>query len=423
MAICAWLVMAFDSDEQDPRDYLKTEYGGLTLHIKPGHRDDVSRVATFLEDNTKYAEAHLIINRFLSAMAWKEGKAFVSLGAIAGGALPSERDKPRFNYGEGRVFRYAVISRFDFEHLQNPPNDKQKLALALYREGLNSYSYDVQFYRFLSFFKILNIKLEKGKEHVAWINGNVGKVWNFRAQERLAELQRTQADIGDYLWRQGRNAIAHAYAEPILDPDLPTDRAAATRDADLMQSLAEVFIQEEMGVPSQRKIWQEHLYELEGFRRLFGDNLVARLKAKENVLLADFPRIPPLTLNLKEQTPYECLTALPFRAAACKEGTVFLVTDPNAQSMAVVLALNFPGESLELVLSNFTVNQRQEKYTKAVAACYYRFLIEYFCNGYLQVFNAETGERLTYKTAFLPANIDVGAMVDVWRKKIEELEA
>jgi hypothetical protein len=134
MPICAWLVMAFDSDEQDPRDYLKTEYGGLTLHIKPGHGDEVSRISTFLDDNTKYEEAHLIINRFLSAMAWKEGKAFVSLGAMSSGAMATERDKPRFNYGEGRVLRNAVISRFDFEHLQNPPSDKQKLALALYRE-------------------------------------------------------------------------------------------------------------------------------------------------------------------------------------------------------------------------------------------------------------------------------------------------
>jgi len=159
--------MVFDSDEQDPRDYLKTEYGGLTLHIKPGHGDEVSRVSPFLEDSANFAEAHLTINRFLSAMAWKEGKAFASLGAMSSGASPTDRDKPRFNYGEGRVFRYAVISRFDFEHLQNPPNDKQKLALALYREGLNSYSYDVQFYRFLSFFKILNIKFSTGKAQIA----------------------------------------------------------------------------------------------------------------------------------------------------------------------------------------------------------------------------------------------------------------
>jgi hypothetical protein len=267
MAICAWLVMAFDSVEQDPRDYLKTEYGGLTLHIKPGHGEAVSLISTFLEDNTKYTEAQLIINRFLSAMAWKEGKAFVTLGGIAGGALPTERDKPRFNYSEGRVLRGAIISQLDFEHLQNPPDDKQKLALALYREGLNSRI--AQFYRFLSFFKILNIKFATGKAQIGWINANLGKIWNFIAQERLAELQKTEPDIGEYLWKEGRNAIAHANTDPILDPDIPTDRTAATRDADLMHGLAEVLIQEELGVPSQRKIWQEHLYELEGFKRLF----------------------------------------------------------------------------------------------------------------------------------------------------------
>jgi hypothetical protein len=419
MGICAWLVMAFDSQEQDTRDYLKTEYGGLTLHIKPGHGDAVSLVSTFLEDNTKYAEAQLVINRFLSAMAWKEGKAFVTLGAIAGGALPTERDNPRFNYSEGRVLRGASISRFDFEHLQNPSDDKQKLALALYREGQNSYN--AQFYRFLSFFKILNIKFSTGKEQVAWINTNLGKIWNFMAQRRLAELQKTEPNIGEYLWKQGRNAIAHAYTDPILDPDIPTDRTAAMKDADLMEGLAAVFIQDELGVPSLRKIWQEHLYELEGFKQLFGEILTARLKAKENVPLNDFPPIPLLRLNLKEQPAYDCLSALTFRVVACKDGIVLLATDHAVQPMAVALALNFPTETLELVLNMFGVNQNQEKYTKAMAACYYSFLIGYFCNGRLEVFNSGTGERLSHKTAFIPVNIDLQATVEGWKKKIEEL--
>jgi len=421
MAICAWLVMAFDSEEQDPRDYLKTEYGGLTLHIKPGRGEAVSLISTFLEDNTKYADAQLIINRFLSAVAWKEGRAFVTLSGIAGGAPPTDRDKPRFNYSEGRVLRGAIISRFDFEHLQNPPDEKQKLALALYREGLNSRN--TQFYRFLSFFKILNIKFARGKAQVGWINANLGKIWDFIAQQRLAELQKTEPNIGEYLWKEGRNAIAHANTDPILDPDIPTDRTAATRDADLMQGLAEVFIQEELGVPSQRKIWQEHLYELEGFKRLFGDRLTARLNAKESVPQADFPPIPPLTLNLKEQPPYDCLTSLSFRVVACKDGIVLLATDPTVQPMAVALALNFPAEKLELVLNMFGVNHKQEKYTKATAACHYGFLIRYFCNGCLQVFDATTGERLSHKTAFLPVDIDLHATVEGWKQKIRELEA
>lgn len=137
MSSCGWLVVAFDSVYQDPRDYLKTEYGGLTLHIKPGQNDSVSRIATFVENYSNYEEAQLTVNRFLSAMAWKERTEFVTLGAMVSGAHPSQRETPRFNYSEKRVLREAVISHFDFEHLQSPPGEKQKLALALYREGIN----------------------------------------------------------------------------------------------------------------------------------------------------------------------------------------------------------------------------------------------------------------------------------------------
>jgi hypothetical protein len=417
---CGWLVTAFDSEIPDPRDYLNTEYGGLTLHIKPGHDDAVSAISVFLEDRDNSHDAQLVINRFLSAMAWKESSAFVTLGAIIGGAYPTERDEPRFNYNEGRVLRGGVISRFDFEHLQNPTEDKQKLALALYREGLNS---NTDFYRFLSFYKIINIGFANGHEQAAWINANLGKIWNYQAEPRLKELQSTGEDVGSYLLRQGRDAIAHAYSQPILDPDLPTDRASVKRNVDLMQGLAEVFIQEELGAPSQRKIWAEHLYELEGFKRLFGDALALRLKVKESVSIKEFPAIPPLTLNLKEQPPYECLNALIFQITVCKDGVVYLSTDPLSHPMQVLLALRFPDERLELVISRFGINSKQKDHTIALAVSYWRFLIAYYCNGCLQVFDSRTGKRLSHKTAFVAQDIDLHATVEAFKKKIEELEA
>jgi hypothetical protein len=251
---------------------------------------------------------------------------------------------------------------------------------------------------------------------------NLGKIWNYTAQQRLTELQKTEPDIGEYLWKEGRNAIAHANTDPILDPDISTDRTAAMRDADLMQGLAELFIQEELGVPSKRKIWNEHLYELEDFKRLFKGPLTARLEAKESVPLGDFPPIPALTLNLKEHTAFDCLAVLSFRVTACKNGIVLLATDPTAQPMMVTLALDFPAERPELVLNTFGANQKQEKYTKALAACCYEFLIGYFCNGCLQVFNATTGERLSHKSAFLRVNVDLRATVEGWKQKIKELE-
>jgi len=52
----------------------------------------------------------------------------------------------------------------------------------------------------------------------------------------------------------------------------------------------------------------------------------------------------------KEQPPYDCLTAPP-RVAVSEDGPALLATDPTALPMAVTLALNFPAETLELVLN------------------------------------------------------------------------
>jgi hypothetical protein len=41
----------------------------------------------------------------------------------------------------------------------------------------------------------------------------------------------------------------------------------------------------------------------------------------------------------------------------------------------------------------------------------------------LQVFDAQTGERLSHKTAFVAQDIDLHATVEAFKKKIEELEA
>jgi hypothetical protein len=57
MALCRWLVTTFDSEERDPRDYITTEYGGLTLHIKPGHRDAASVIVTFLDHSVVHENA------------------------------------------------------------------------------------------------------------------------------------------------------------------------------------------------------------------------------------------------------------------------------------------------------------------------------------------------------------------------------
>jgi hypothetical protein len=420
MSPCGWMVTAVDSEIHDLRDYLRTEYGGLTLHIRPCHNDEIGAISVFLEDIHEPHGAQLVINRFLSAMAWKESSPFVTLGAAISGAKATDRNRPRFNWREERILRGGIISTLDFEHLQNPSGNKQKLALALYRDGLNSNN---EFYRFLSFYKIVNIGYERGPQQAAWINANLNNVWGHTAQLRLQELQKTEPDVGAYLLKQGRNAIAHAFSQPILDPDLPTDRAEARSNTYLMEGLSQTFIQEELGVPSLRKIWDQHFYELEGFKRLFGDVLVHKLKAKESVPPGDFPAIPALTLNLKEHQPYECFSTVPFRVAECRGGIVLLKADPNTQPMHVILNLDFPSEQLELVISALGIDPLGAGYTRDLAISFYEFLIGYFGNGCLQVFDSTSGLRLSHKLPFIPLNVDPRTAIERWQQEIQKLSA
>jgi hypothetical protein len=419
--ICKWIVTVFDSSIEDPRDYLKTEYGDLTLHIKPGHGDEVNRVSVFVEDPNQDEEVRLTINRFLSAMAWKDAQQYVTLGSIASGARLADKDNPRFNYSERRILRYRVIDQFDFEHLQNPPGQKQKLALALYREGLNS---NLPLYQLLSFYKIINIGFGRPDDQMAWINSNLAKVRDHFGTRRLEQLSSTVADIGKHLYVQGRTAIAHAYSDPIKDPDAPVDVQTAKQDTELMQALARIFIEDELGVPSLHKIHSEHLYELAGFKQLFGEALTDMLRAAKNIQVADFPTIPPLTIgqrvHLEDGLRYSCLTGLPFRVVSCVAGVVVLEADSTAQPIRACLVLDFPAERLEFVLERFGINGRLK--SKEVEICWYRFLIDYFHNGYLRVFDANSNERLSHKLAFIPFNIDPGATVEAWQRRIAELE-
>ena len=416
-----WLNIAFESEIRDSRPLLRCEYDGLALHIKPSsdpiHADVI---AVFTDDSAVVDDIQLRVNRFLSAMAWKDGQAYVTLGTTGLATASLESNTPLFIHRERRCSPYATLSRYDFEHLQNPQKPEQKLALALYRDGLGANN---EFYRFLSFYKIINIGHSTGETQKAWINRNIVNLREWLATERLKKLQCEVSDIANYLYMQGRNAIAHAYGDPIRDPDVPKDRMTIVQDIALMRGLAELFIEEELGVPSIGKIWREHLYELAGFKSLFGDALSLRIKGLEDIDPADFSTVPALTISLKEKPPYQALQNLKFEVKACKAGEVILVVDAGPQTAQAAIVLDFPTENLEFSIESLGIDRRHQDYSKNAEASIFRFLIDYFSNGRLEIHDARTGERISFKSAFVPANIDLDATLRVWERKIESLES
>lgn len=410
--ICWWLTCAVESQELDPRPQLEVTYDGLQIHIQPHTDEYCNTFAVFIEPPTTQDEVLLRINRFLSAMAWKDNKWFIMRGGIASGALPEHKNQPRFNYREKRHYPSGVISRFDFEHLFVASNDQQKLALALYRDGLGV---DNAFYRFLSYYKIINILFSDPNQQMKWINDNIANVPPPFASERAKKLAAAHADVGKYLYVQGRTAIAHAFSNPTRDPDLPSDRNEIRADCDVIKTLAAILMENELGIPSLQTVWREHTYELAGFKDVFDEAVVAELCAGGSPLISEFPPVLWLTLNLKEHERYMCLERLRYRVVSSSKGVVTLETDNEC--VFVTLILNFPSETLEFDFEVFHIDNEHWEYDQKQVESYFQFSSDYLRNGCLQIFDGLSGDRLSHKLAFIPMNVDLHATLEDWNRK------
>lgn len=421
--LCGWLIVAFDASSQISEEVIRTEYDGVTLHIKPSPPENEfgDLASVFLEDPNQADEYLLKVNRFLSALSWRDRRGYPTLGYMTAASSSGQRDAPMFNYGAPRERSRVIYGPLDFEHLVCPRREEQRLALALYRDALCCNNV---FYQFLNFSKIINIRHARGPGQVAWINAALARVgWRVHSSKsRLDALQSAGTDVGDYLYAQGRCAIAHAgftTGEPIRDPDRPADRMAIMQDLDLMQELAEILIEDDLGVESVSTTWRRHLYELAGFKKLLGDGVVARLAARENVPTKEFPILPALSLGLKRKLPYGALQNLRFSVKECVAGVVLVVAP--AEPLQVALVLDFPSETATLALESFAFDRDHESYSKEVEISFWQFLIDYFKNGFLEVREGASGERLSYKTAFLPVNIDGRATLANFQSRIDEL--
>jgi len=134
------------------------------------------------------------------------------------------------------------------------PDRKVRLALALFREGrtVNSTPFE-----FLSYFKILNIFWQdklvtlSGKRQnplVEGIRATLPRLKDDLAVRRLKALRATEPNVPTYLYESGRCAVAHAYSDPIVDPDDVSTLRRLSEDLHIVKAIAEYLIQTELKV-------------------------------------------------------------------------------------------------------------------------------------------------------------------------------
>jgi hypothetical protein len=340
-----------------------------------------------------------LVMRFLSALAWVEDAGYLVDG-IGGGSLPSPM-------GRSKDGGFVICDEFDLSYLPEPTNEKALLALGLMREGrgLNHPGYS-----FLAFARIVELALGSGpKEQIAWINEQVARGLHHRAKDALDALQaQSVPDVGEHLYGSGRCAMAHAKRKPIIDPDDPDDARRLWAERPIMLELAQRAIEEKLGVETGFTVWEKHLYELDGFKKMLGPDIVDHVARGMQFAGERDVNIPDVNVELARNPPYAPLTRLRIKGLGQDQQDGHVVhmhfSSPD-ELLDFRVHLDFRNERLNFDWrADFARrDDGSPESAEAIAECS-RFFKEYWGNGQLRIINAETGELLSRKDAYLPVN-------------------
>jgi len=177
------------------------------------------------------------VNRFLSLVAWADKQSLQSNYGWSGNPVPCAVPKTSLARGINRDFliRWSPL-----------PEPKQQLAVALFREAMSVNSVP---YKVLGLFKIINILYKNGPAQIAWIKQTLPKLTEHHVQNRILALSNAEPDVAEYLFVSCRCAVAHAFSNPLIDPDDLTHLHRLSEDLAAVQALAEYLMRHELNVP------------------------------------------------------------------------------------------------------------------------------------------------------------------------------
>lgn len=239
-----WLNVGVRGSAIWPTAEAVVEFGGHKLVLKPATRDTEQSVHINLRGISD-VDALTLINRFLSVLSWCDDQPMENRYGWSGNPVPMAVPRESRQLGSGIAFPFYRTLEF---------NPKVRLALALFREGrtVNSGPFE-----FLSYFKILNIfwkdkwftvNEQRQNPVIEGIRSTLSVVKDDLALKRLKALSDSKADIPTYLYESGRCAIAHAYSDPIVDPDDVSDLRRLSQDVYIVKAIAEHLVETELGV-------------------------------------------------------------------------------------------------------------------------------------------------------------------------------
>lgn len=263
-------------------------------------------------------------------------------------------------------------------------------------------------YAFLSFYRVLEVAFPDGRQRGRWIGERLPTLFNYRTKEAFEGLAKHGIeDVPKHLLNSGRHAIAHAKGgRPVVDPDDPTEYRRLRAELPIIEALARSAIEDVLGVETRHTVWEKHLYELAGFRELFGPELVRQLVNEQTIESGRMVNIPRIDVRLRRREPYAPLANLAPLELGQDGSRVFLRFGSDDAAVRFDVTLDFANERLlfDLFSDVAVVDTGTAEAAERVAE-FRRFAMEYFGNGQLHLYNAETGSLISRKDAFIPTNM------------------
>jgi hypothetical protein len=247
-----WMNFAVRAGFPWPNTVVEIPFEGSTAVLTPANNDLACTASLYNANGFNFEAGATKLSRFLSRLAWSKRGGIEEHFAVG---TNDSQGPGRLGHSTFATSSWANVDPWHQLYMPCAYTERASLGLALFREGMTLNSAPLSF---LSFFKIVNVLFPDGRQQKAWLNKNLGAVKYGKEFDRLKEIEMGQTDIGGYLYKQGRCAVAHAYGSPVADPDNYADRSRLRDDLPLIKALAEHCIEQELGVPTTSSFLMAH---------------------------------------------------------------------------------------------------------------------------------------------------------------------
>lgn len=413
-SIGPWTVATIDQTIGWPKESIAVTYDGVEFYILGYEEDDkdILPAVAIKSKSVSDQNAKNCISEFLSLINW------VNSGSI----------RTNFSFGSTRVMRSRsssksvrhVTDHFYLDYLPSNLSDDAKLALALLREG-DYLRHTHRGYSFLSYFKIINIIYNNGRRQKDWIKNEITNLQDKGAVERAKKIIQSGKEIEEYLYHSCRCAIAHAGIDPTVNPDDSEDDSRLKDDICIIRELAVIAIKDNYGVKTIGQYWEQHLYELHGFKQYLGEDFVDIVLAENIVGRRTLRIIDKIAARQRHDKKYGVFENLNLRTKRIRDGVVHLECYSDDMLFKVPLYLDFNKEICHFDVERALISHK-EKRGLEYQIDYWNFMKDLLCNGQIEIWVAGSDALLSRKDPNLSYNIDLMESLEAMDRSIDQIQ-